>query len=423
MRLGEHQLVRTLRLEQHGQPVERAGEPTCTGVDCEPADHLDHDAAVRGAERSFEIVERRVVTDEHEPPADARERHQLQRHRVVRGPQQGDRDRAGDDGGRDQPGGREVVVRAEAEREHDQGDEDESGEDPSGARSALARRVEAGLEEDDHRDRSEEREPVGRARLPEQRPVDRVAVDEGAKHESEVDAEREARDVRRDESGDADRASDEAEDGAAREEIDARAPDIPGLARCRVRERRGRPTRARQASSWVPRSAPPDSTRGCRRLRRARRPPTPARARVTDAATASRSAGGRRRPSSVRPATISARRRRSTRSVSWKYACTRGGSPGRTSARARSPAPCVVGTAASAPSPRSIRAGVSSSAQAAPSCEVGRPGRARRAVHVAELRARERDRVVGVPAAPAEERRARGRARGSTRPRGGHAPR
>ena len=235
MRLGEHQLVRTLLLEEHGQPVERAGEPTGAGVDREPADHLDPDAAVRGAERPLEIVERRVVADEQEPPADARERHQLQRHRVVRGPQQGDRDRAGDDGGRDQPGGREVVVRAEAEREHDQGDEDESGEDPSGARSALARRVEAGLEEDDHRDRSEEREPVGRARLPEQRPVDRVAVDERAKDEREVDAEREARDVRGDESGDADRASDEAEDGAAREEVDARAPDVPGLARWRVR--------------------------------------------------------------------------------------------------------------------------------------------------------------------------------------------
>src|SRR4029078_1063104 len=38
-------------------------------------------------------------------------------------------------------------------------------------------------------------------------------------------------------------------------------------------------------------------------------------------------------------------------------------------------------------------------------CEIGRPGRSRRAVHVAELRAGERDRVVGVPAAPAEERR------------------
>ena len=61
MRLGEDQLVRTLLLEQHGQPVERADQAARARFDREPADDVDPDAAVRGAERSFEIVERRVV--------------------------------------------------------------------------------------------------------------------------------------------------------------------------------------------------------------------------------------------------------------------------------------------------------------------------------------------------------------------------
>ncbi len=62
--------------------------------------------------------------------------------------------------------------------------------------------------------------------------------------------------------------------------------------------------------------------------------------------------------------------------------------PGRRSARARSPAPCVVGTAASAASPRSMRAGVAELRPGGVVGQVRRPGRAGRAVRVAELRRR-----------------------------------
>ena len=93
---------------------------------------------------------------------------------------------------------------------------------------------------------------------------------------------------------------------------------------------------------------------------------TGASSRVAEA-MASRSVAGLRRPSTASAATISARRRGWTRSVSWKYACTRGARPGRMSTRARSPAPCEVGTAQRVEPSSSSRAGPSSSAQAAPS--------------------------------------------------------
>ena len=65
--------------------------------------------------------------------------HQLERDRLVRRPEQADRERARDDGGRDQPGRREVVARADAEREHDQGDEHERRDDaPRRRGGALA---------------------------------------------------------------------------------------------------------------------------------------------------------------------------------------------------------------------------------------------------------------------------------------------
>ncbi len=124
-----------------------------------------------------------------------------------------------------------------------------------------------------------------------------------------------------------------------------------------------------------------------------------------EAATTSRSVAGLRRPSMVRTPTISARLRRSTRSVSWKYVCTRGGNPGRTSARARSPMPCDVGTAQRIGPSSPIRAGLAELGPCSPVFEVRRAGDARRAVGVAQLRAGGGDRTIGVPPATAEERR------------------
>ena len=146
VRLGEHELVGTSLLEERRQPVERASEARGARVDCEPPHDLEPDPAAGRLERALEVGDGRLVTDEQEPSPHPRQRHQLEGDRVVRSAQEPDRERARDDGCRDQPGGREVVVRAEPEREHDQRDENEGGEDPSRARPPLARRVEPGLE-------------------------------------------------------------------------------------------------------------------------------------------------------------------------------------------------------------------------------------------------------------------------------------
>ena len=117
---------------------------------------------------------------------------QLQRERVVGGPQQPDRDRARDERGRDQARRREVVVRAEPNASviAATSTSDDATRPTPGA--ALARGVEPRLPEDEPRDRDEERQPLRRAGLPEQAPEDRVAEDDAAEDERRVEAERQA---------------------------------------------------------------------------------------------------------------------------------------------------------------------------------------------------------------------------------------
>ncbi len=165
--------------------------------------------------------ERLALADEDEPATHAEHPEELERDRPVRGAQRPDRERARHDRGRDQPGGREVVVGPDPEREDDQRDEDEGAEHLAGARAPLARRVEARLEEDEDGDGGEERQPLRRAGLPEDRPVDRVAVEERPQDEGGVDAEREPRDVGEDQRADAQRAAQQADDRPAGEEVDA----------------------------------------------------------------------------------------------------------------------------------------------------------------------------------------------------------
>ena len=184
-------------------------------------DDLDLDPAACGAELALEVAERLAFADEDEPATHAEDAEELERDRPVGGAQRPDRERARHDRRRDQPGGREVVVGSDPEREHDQGDEDEGAEHLPGARTPLARRVEARLEEDEDGDGREERQPLRRAGLPEDRPVDRVAVEERPQDEGGVDAEREPRDVREDQCGDAECAPQQADDRPAGEEVDA----------------------------------------------------------------------------------------------------------------------------------------------------------------------------------------------------------
>ena len=106
------------------------------------------------------------------------------------------------------------MVGAEPESEDDQRDEDQRSQDSTRPGAALTRRVQPALEEDEDRDRRQEPEPVGRPRLPEQRPVDRVAVHERTQHERDVHAESETRYVRGDEREHAERAAHEADERA-----------------------------------------------------------------------------------------------------------------------------------------------------------------------------------------------------------------
>ena len=132
---------------------------------------------------------------------------QLDRQRVVGGAEQPDRQRAGRGRGRDQSGRREVVVGAETEREHDQRHEHERPDHRARAGSALARRVQTGLQEHEPGDRRQERQPRLRA-FPEQPPEDlRAAVDELAQRERHVEAQREAKQIQQREHADRDGAA------------------------------------------------------------------------------------------------------------------------------------------------------------------------------------------------------------------------
>ena len=227
--LGEDELVWSLRLEHGGETLERLRPPDVgDGVD-----DVDPDPAAGGAELPLEVGERLALADQHQPAAHAEDAHELERDRAVRRPQEPDRERRRHDRRRYQPRRREVVVRPDAEREHDQRDEHERPEHPAGSRPPLARRVQPRLEEHENGDRRQERQPLGGPRLPEERPVDRVAVDDRSEDERDVDAEGEAGDVGEDQRPDAQRPPEEPDDGPAGEDVDARATDVVRAGRAR----------------------------------------------------------------------------------------------------------------------------------------------------------------------------------------------
>ena len=150
---------------------------------------------------------------------------------------QPDRERRGDARRRDQAGRGEVVVRAPAERERDRGDEHDRRGDLAGAGAALPAGVEARLPEDEPGDRDEERQPLRRARFPEQVPEDRVAEDDAAQDERRVEAEREPERVEPGEHRDREHAPDGRAGGAPREEVRPRRADV-ALAGGRARSAR-----------------------------------------------------------------------------------------------------------------------------------------------------------------------------------------
>ncbi len=201
------------------KPGTSSGATTPTNSYAEPASRCD--------ERAAERHEALAPPHEHDAATDPRRAHELERDRVVCGPQQPDRHGGDEHRGRDEARGREVVAGADAEREHDESHDDEAGQDPSEAGPELPLAVETRLGEDEHRDRSRELQPLRRALAPEQAPEDvPVACDDLADHESEVDAEREPNDVERDEGADRQRPPRERQDRPAREQVQARRTDV-----------------------------------------------------------------------------------------------------------------------------------------------------------------------------------------------------
>ena len=247
------------RLEHCGEALERLRPPASARRCRRRRSRSRRGPRGAAARRSGE---RLALADQHQPAAHAEDAHQLERDRSVRRPQEPDRERRRHDRRRYQPRRREVVVRTDAEREHDQRDEHERPEHPAGSRPPLARRVQPCLEEHENGDRRQERQPLGRPRLPEERPVDRVAVDDRSEDERDVNAECEAGDVGEDR---APRRS--APAGGARQRARGRGHRCASDGR---RPSRPRPPRWR-AGVMAPRSALPDSTPEGRPPHRARR--------------------------------------------------------------------------------------------------------------------------------------------------------
>ena len=202
--LREDQLVRALAREDLRQLLELAEQAQARLAPVsDRSDELVVDVAAPAAERAVQRRQRLSVTDEDHAPAHAGDAQQLGRSRRVGGAKEPDRDRAQGRRRRDQAGGRELVVGADPECEHDERDQDERGDHLAETGAPLAGGVEPRLPEDEHRDRREEGKPRRRP-FPEEAPEDvRVPVDELAQHERRVDPEREAGNVERGERGDA----------------------------------------------------------------------------------------------------------------------------------------------------------------------------------------------------------------------------
>ena len=234
--LGEDQLVGPHGGENPGQVGERLAEERQTGLAGrrDRSDQVVADPAARGGELPLQPTQALSRPDQHDAPANPHRLQQLQGSGLVGRAQNADRDRARHDRGRDQAGRAEYVVRTEAECQDDQCDEDKGRDDPPPTRPPLARRVEARPQEDEHGHRSQERKPLGCAGPPEQRPVDRVAVQDRPDHEGRHQTERETGDVEDDECQDADGPARSVDDHAARE-IPPRRSDVSRL--CRGRHR------------------------------------------------------------------------------------------------------------------------------------------------------------------------------------------
>ena len=269
-RLGEQQLVGSRRLEHGGEVLDR-GCRAAAGPPRRPARRRrrTRTRSRRARPRAGGTGARGwPLADEDDPAADAAHLHRLERDRAVRGAQEADRDRARDRRRRDEAVGREVVAGAQTEGEHDQRHGDDRGQQPARPGAPLARRVQTGLQEDEHRDRHEELQPV-RLLRPEQAPEDLLlAVHDLPQHEREVEPERQPDHVEHDERTDRERAAQHGLQRPAREEVDAGGADVrgregrgwPGARLRRLRRGLGRhagillrPRRASSAGDALPR--------------------------------------------------------------------------------------------------------------------------------------------------------------------------
>ena len=231
--LAQDQLVQRHALENGGKLVEASehGQARRRRVRDRP-EEVEVDAPARRAQRPVQVREALPLADKDRPATNPDHAHQLERDRLVGGAQHDDHDRGCQRRCGNEAGGREVMTRADPEGKHDRGDEDQRRDDLAGAGATLPRRVEAGLPEDDQRDRDQEAKPLLRA-LPEQAPVDGlVTVDDLAHDECGVEPERQTDRVERRQRCDRAQAPAQRHPRAPREHVEMHAPDIgPGRRR------------------------------------------------------------------------------------------------------------------------------------------------------------------------------------------------
>ena len=154
-----------------------------------PAQVLGHqrfgDRVAVFRERALQGFDRGRCADEHDPLPDPEPALERREGRTVRPPQRSDKDRGQDDGGRDDPVRVEVESRPECEGKRQHAHQNHGRRDSLNAGTAIARRVETGLREDQDDDEAEEAEPV-RGRFPQPLPVRSCPDPELAQDEGEV---------------------------------------------------------------------------------------------------------------------------------------------------------------------------------------------------------------------------------------------
>ncbi len=222
------QLVDSATFEHAPEVVERA-EPRDRDAVLRRRDGADErvvDPAARVAERPEQVRDVVAPADEQGPAPHAEHVHQVAGQALVARAKDADDRGARDECGRREAVRPELMVDAPREDKSDHGDKHERRHDPSHTGAVLALGVEACLPEDEDRDQREERQPL-LLRVPGHTPErELVLVVEPTEHEREVEPEREAADVDRQERRDRGEPAQERAERRSGEERGSRRADV-----------------------------------------------------------------------------------------------------------------------------------------------------------------------------------------------------